>query len=405
MKSREDVVVGIDTFPETLLKLFRGENFGKLVLQVAAGLSAWRRRPRRSAGLGMTDAAHEPGLAALPAELLQAFVAQSRDMLALTDATGTLLWANARFAAATGLRRPRRRRRCSISRSRAPPAREARLSFARMLSCPRRRQRRAPAARPGAASRSGSTCTRRASPAASSGRFADVTRQRSLAATRRAPGRAARHRAGVRPARHLGARDPVGRRALGQARVRLLGHRPGRRHAELQRRDRAHPPRRSRPHDVRRVDAARRPLRAALPRHPSRRQDALDPLAVGSEERPARRARPRPRRHDGRHRGLRRGAHAERRQRAAQARRRPRQDRDLAPRPAHRPHALQRPRVRAARHGAAAGRAVDRRGALVHPSRRHPARRSPRPSRRSRRASRPTWRRATGAPTAAGATC
>ena len=35
MKSREDVVVGIDKFPETLLKLFNGENFGKLVLQVA----------------------------------------------------------------------------------------------------------------------------------------------------------------------------------------------------------------------------------------------------------------------------------------------------------------------------------------------------------------------------------
>ena len=35
MKSREDVAVGIDTFPETLLRLFRGENFGKLVLQVA----------------------------------------------------------------------------------------------------------------------------------------------------------------------------------------------------------------------------------------------------------------------------------------------------------------------------------------------------------------------------------
>jgi len=30
-----DVVAGIDTFPETLLKLFKGENFGKLVLQVA----------------------------------------------------------------------------------------------------------------------------------------------------------------------------------------------------------------------------------------------------------------------------------------------------------------------------------------------------------------------------------
>ncbi len=34
MKSREDVVVGIDTFPEALLRLFRGDNFGKLVLQV-----------------------------------------------------------------------------------------------------------------------------------------------------------------------------------------------------------------------------------------------------------------------------------------------------------------------------------------------------------------------------------
>ena len=33
-KSREDVVEGIDTFPEALLKLFDGENFGKLVLKV-----------------------------------------------------------------------------------------------------------------------------------------------------------------------------------------------------------------------------------------------------------------------------------------------------------------------------------------------------------------------------------
>jgi NADPH-dependent curcumin reductase CurA len=35
LKSREDVVDGLETFPETLLKLFRGENFGKLVLKVA----------------------------------------------------------------------------------------------------------------------------------------------------------------------------------------------------------------------------------------------------------------------------------------------------------------------------------------------------------------------------------
>jgi len=34
MKSKEDVVQGIDHFPDTLLKLFSGQNFGKLVLQV-----------------------------------------------------------------------------------------------------------------------------------------------------------------------------------------------------------------------------------------------------------------------------------------------------------------------------------------------------------------------------------
>ncbi len=33
---RQDVVTGgIEAFPETLLKLFKGENFGKLVLQLA----------------------------------------------------------------------------------------------------------------------------------------------------------------------------------------------------------------------------------------------------------------------------------------------------------------------------------------------------------------------------------
>ncbi len=35
LKSKEDVVTGLNTFPETLLKLFNGENFGKLVLEVA----------------------------------------------------------------------------------------------------------------------------------------------------------------------------------------------------------------------------------------------------------------------------------------------------------------------------------------------------------------------------------
>ncbi len=35
LKTREDIVVGFETFPDALLKLFSGENTGKLVLQVA----------------------------------------------------------------------------------------------------------------------------------------------------------------------------------------------------------------------------------------------------------------------------------------------------------------------------------------------------------------------------------
>jgi NADPH-dependent curcumin reductase CurA len=35
LKTREDIVEGFQTFPETLLKLFRGENFGKLMIKVA----------------------------------------------------------------------------------------------------------------------------------------------------------------------------------------------------------------------------------------------------------------------------------------------------------------------------------------------------------------------------------
>jgi NADPH-dependent curcumin reductase len=34
-KSREDIVAGFAIFPETLLMLFAGENFGKLVPQIA----------------------------------------------------------------------------------------------------------------------------------------------------------------------------------------------------------------------------------------------------------------------------------------------------------------------------------------------------------------------------------
>ncbi|MFZ0276425.1 MAG: NADP-dependent oxidoreductase [Candidatus Sulfotelmatobacter sp.] len=36
LKSREDIVAGLETFPDTFLKLFKGDNFGKLILKVAA---------------------------------------------------------------------------------------------------------------------------------------------------------------------------------------------------------------------------------------------------------------------------------------------------------------------------------------------------------------------------------
>ncbi len=36
LKSREDIVEGLETFPDTFLKLFRGDNLGKLILKTAA---------------------------------------------------------------------------------------------------------------------------------------------------------------------------------------------------------------------------------------------------------------------------------------------------------------------------------------------------------------------------------
>jgi NADPH-dependent curcumin reductase len=35
LKSKEDIAEGFETFPDALLKLFKGENIGKLVLKVA----------------------------------------------------------------------------------------------------------------------------------------------------------------------------------------------------------------------------------------------------------------------------------------------------------------------------------------------------------------------------------
>ena len=63
MKSREDVVEGLDTFPEALLKLFDGENFGKLVLKVGTKTREPAFRPARYHSLSFVD--NFPGIGTL----------------------------------------------------------------------------------------------------------------------------------------------------------------------------------------------------------------------------------------------------------------------------------------------------------------------------------------------------
>src|SRR4029079_9828555 len=81
----------------------------------------------------MSEAPYDPGPAALANELLQAFVRESHELLALTDAAGKLLWVNARFSASTGYNgRPT----ATLLDFTMPgtAGSEARLSLARMLS-------------------------------------------------------------------------------------------------------------------------------------------------------------------------------------------------------------------------------------------------------------------------------
>ena len=81
----------------------------------------------------MSDAPYDPGPEALSTDLLHAFLADSCELLAVTDPSGKLLWANARFSASTGYNgRP-----TATLLDFTPPGAagsEARLSLARMLS-------------------------------------------------------------------------------------------------------------------------------------------------------------------------------------------------------------------------------------------------------------------------------
>jgi len=81
----------------------------------------------------MSDAPYDPGPAALSTDLLQAFLADSREMLAVTDPGGKLLWANARFSASTGYNGRPTATLLDFTVS-GTAGSEARLSLARMLS-------------------------------------------------------------------------------------------------------------------------------------------------------------------------------------------------------------------------------------------------------------------------------
>ena len=81
----------------------------------------------------MSDAPYDSGPAALSTELLQAFLAESRELLAVTDVSGKLLWVNGRFSASTGYNgRPNATLLDFTLQGTAGS--EARLSLARMLS-------------------------------------------------------------------------------------------------------------------------------------------------------------------------------------------------------------------------------------------------------------------------------
>src|SRR6185369_15350347 len=98
--------------------------------------TAVRGAPRSHHGIcpgPMSDAPYDPGPGALSTELLQAFLVESRELLAVTDGSGRLLWVNARFSASTG---HNGRPTATLLDYTLPGAAgsEARLSLARMLS-------------------------------------------------------------------------------------------------------------------------------------------------------------------------------------------------------------------------------------------------------------------------------
>jgi PAS domain S-box-containing protein len=87
----------------------------------------------------MRDAANDPGPAALPVSLLQALLEESRDLFVLTDAIGTIAWANRRFAEATGFVAGSLARSLLNFAPSGPAGTATRLALAQLLAGPRSR--------------------------------------------------------------------------------------------------------------------------------------------------------------------------------------------------------------------------------------------------------------------------
>lgn len=173
----------------------------------------------------------DPSPAPFAPALLTTWLEQSNDLLALTDSSGGLAWANSRFVAATGLAPGPAANLLSLV-----PAERARAKGRDSVTQALRRGDLSDTDIELRSAGGGSLCVRaRATTAA--GRMLwtlqddRYTQARGAGA---APGRVARHGAGVRPPRRLGAGNSIGRRSLGSPYLRLLGSRSARRHADLQ---------------------------------------------------------------------------------------------------------------------------------------------------------------------------
>ena len=200
----------------------------------------------------------------LTEELMQALLVQSSELLAVSDAAGRLLWTNRCFDLKLGHRRGDEVRLADFAAA-GPPG-----NAARRLLAGADESAEVDAEPIMLRGRDDAHLYVEAKSCRLADRWlwtlSDRSAEHFLADQARRQGEMARRGAGVRPHRPLGARHRVGRRPLGPLRLRLLGDRSGHGYTEPRTRRRLHSSRRPQANQIPRIDAARRPIRSALPR-------------------------------------------------------------------------------------------------------------------------------------------